>query len=54
MATTKKAAEAPQPPAPMTPDEAVASAVATVRAPYEAMRAAQAKAEADKAEPKGD
>ncbi|HEY9416120.1 MAG TPA: hypothetical protein VIQ30_15270 [Pseudonocardia sp.] len=52
MATTKKAAEAPQPPKPMTPDEAVKAAVATVRAPYEAILAAQAEARAS--ESKGD
>lgn len=41
MATTKKAAAAPKP---LTPDEAVRQAVATVRAPYEAIREAQRKA----------
>ena len=52
MATTRKAA-AVRPKRPVSPAEAVAAAVATVRAPFEAIRAAQGKADKP-AESKGD
>lgn len=55
MATTKKAAAAPpEKPKPLSPEEAVKQAVETVRAPYEAIRAAQAEAADEQAGSKGD
>lgn len=51
MATRKAAA--PRPKQPVSPAEAVAAAVAKVRAPFEAIRDAQAKAEKS-TDPKGD